>query len=227
MSNVNCRVQFFLFPQNLNFLNTFLVFLITPIGPRSGDPIITTKRVKRWLPNATKTFAKILPRMQWSCQENLFETSCFASVNSIAMRKRQQSTSIVRKVVKLCQQQQRFGGLTTSVTTTPDWTISQELNDHVNLIEKQQLIRLITVDESGCHFLIRTETISCRDLARNQFKRLGRIFVIAKWCWSVFGTVKDSFIGIWSSRDAPWMSKSIVNNCSFVVVQVKFSFSKI
>ena len=46
---VNYRVQFFIFPQNLKFLNTFLVFLIIPIRldlPRSGDPIIITKRVK-------------------------------------------------------------------------------------------------------------------------------------------------------------------------------------
>ena len=28
---VNCRVQFFLFPQNLTFFNTFLVFPIIPI----------------------------------------------------------------------------------------------------------------------------------------------------------------------------------------------------
>ena len=37
---VNCREQFFPFPQNLKYLNTFLVFLIIPIRfhpPRSGD----------------------------------------------------------------------------------------------------------------------------------------------------------------------------------------------
>ena len=37
---VNCRVQFFIFPQNLRFFNTFLVFLIIPLRfylPRSGD----------------------------------------------------------------------------------------------------------------------------------------------------------------------------------------------
>ena len=42
----NCRVQFFPFPQNLKFLNTFLVFLIIPIRfdlPRSGEFFITTK----------------------------------------------------------------------------------------------------------------------------------------------------------------------------------------
>ena len=46
---VNRREQFFLFSQNLKFLNTFLVFLITPIRfdlPRSGDTYITTKPVK-------------------------------------------------------------------------------------------------------------------------------------------------------------------------------------
>ena len=37
---VKCREQFFIFPQNLKSLNTFLVFLITPIRfdlPKSGD----------------------------------------------------------------------------------------------------------------------------------------------------------------------------------------------
>ena len=49
---VNCRVQSFLCPQNLKFLNRFLVFLITPIRfdlPSSGDPYITPI-VKCWLP---------------------------------------------------------------------------------------------------------------------------------------------------------------------------------
>ena len=49
MSNVvNCSMQFFLFPQNLKFLDTFVVFLITPIRfdlPRSGDSCVTTKLV--------------------------------------------------------------------------------------------------------------------------------------------------------------------------------------
>ena len=46
---VNCRAQFFLFPQNLKFLNAFLVFLIIFIRfdlPRSGDTYIITKPVK-------------------------------------------------------------------------------------------------------------------------------------------------------------------------------------
>ena len=45
---VHCRVQFFLFPQNHKFLNTFLVFLIIPNRidlPRSGDSHVTTKLV--------------------------------------------------------------------------------------------------------------------------------------------------------------------------------------
>ena len=45
----NCRVQFFLFPQNLKFLNTFLDLLIIHIRfdlPRSGNPYLTTKHVK-------------------------------------------------------------------------------------------------------------------------------------------------------------------------------------
>ena len=45
---VSCREQFFIFPQNLMFLNTFLVFLTTHIRfdlPRSGDSYITTKLV--------------------------------------------------------------------------------------------------------------------------------------------------------------------------------------
>ena len=43
---VNCRVQFFFFPQNLKFLNAFLVFLIIAIRfdlPRSDDSYITSK----------------------------------------------------------------------------------------------------------------------------------------------------------------------------------------
>ena len=45
---VNGREQFFLFPQNRKFLNTFLVLLIIPIKfdlPRSGDSYIITKPV--------------------------------------------------------------------------------------------------------------------------------------------------------------------------------------
>ena len=41
---VNCREQFFLFPQNLKFLNTFLVFLTIPIRfdlPRPAGSNIT------------------------------------------------------------------------------------------------------------------------------------------------------------------------------------------
>ena len=43
---VNCSVQFFIFPQNLTFANTFFVFLISvsdSIFYRSGDPISINK----------------------------------------------------------------------------------------------------------------------------------------------------------------------------------------
>ena len=46
---INYRVQFFLFLQNLKFLNTFLIFLIIPIRfdlPKSGDSYIITRLVK-------------------------------------------------------------------------------------------------------------------------------------------------------------------------------------
>ena len=58
----NCRVQFFLFPQNLKFLNTFFVFLIISIRfdlIRSSDSIITIKLVMWWLPSATNTFFRL------------------------------------------------------------------------------------------------------------------------------------------------------------------------
>ena len=47
---VNRGEQFFLLPQNIKFLNTFLVFLIIPLRfelPRSGDSYITTKPLKK------------------------------------------------------------------------------------------------------------------------------------------------------------------------------------
>ena len=46
---VNFRVQHFSYPQNLKFLNTFLVFQIISIRfdrPKSGDFYITTKSLK-------------------------------------------------------------------------------------------------------------------------------------------------------------------------------------
>ena len=54
MSNIAIHLlivecNFSLFPQNLKFLDTFLVFLIIPIRfdlPKSGDSYATTKLVK-------------------------------------------------------------------------------------------------------------------------------------------------------------------------------------
>ena len=62
-----------------------------------------------------------------------------------------------------------------------------------------------------------TEAIVGCHLAKHQFKR---IFAIAKCCWSVFGTVKDSIIRIWLSSDVLWLPKPVVNNWSFIVVHL-------
>ena len=88
---------------------------------------------------------------------------------------------------------------------------------HLNRRPRRQFLNnIVIVDENGCHLSIRTE----QSLVFDQFKRLDLIFTHARWYWSVFGTVKDSFIRIWSSRDALWMSEYVVNNWSFIIVHL-------
>ena len=68
-----------------------------------------------------------------------------------------------------------------------------ELNNRSRIGRPREVDREAVIDSIDyCEWKAEDiEVIGRRHLAKDQFKRLRQIFAIAKWCWSVVGTVKD------------------------------------